>query len=453
MNISDFLLQFFTYGRYAAELGIMTFVFSLPLKRKPKFWTYLTIMACILGALVTVFSIITSILINAFGESFYRKTTYIVYFCLTLPTFLLVLLAYDEPFTNRAFIIVSVHVVRNLSRVLFSLITLGIGTVINDPSVYLFGFTNDVWLLIYYPMWGGLVFLFYYLLRRFTKNISFRKFDSGIVILLFASLAASFALSALQNHLNHLETAWDCFLVLMAHLIFLLTLLGAQFIVIRATIAATEKEIVESQIESHIQQFDLLKENMDLINEKAHDLRHQLRAAKLANESIDEKFVDDVEHSLRIYDNSVNTGNPELDMILVDLKFRAAPLSIDVKIMADGKCLGFMDRQHVIALFSNLVENALNYEKRMPDASVRYIQIQIGLQHGFVHIAVENPLGPVKEKTEDEKDPRRHGYGMLSMKRIVGVYDGAFTAKEEDGIFKVSITIPYFDDSSETQSL
>lgn len=427
----------------------MTFVFSLPLKRKGNFWTHLTIMACILGALVTIFSIAAPFVIDAFGKDFYRNTTYIVYFFLTLPTFLLVIFAFDEPFTNRAFIIVSVHVMRNLCRVLFSLITLGIGTAIKDPSVYLFGFTNDIWLLIYYPMWGALVFLFYYLLRRFTKNVSFRKFDSGIVVILFASLGASFALSALQNHLNREETAWDCFLVLIAHLIFLLTLLSAQFIVIRATINAAEKEIVQSQIESHIQQFDLLKENMDLINEKAHDLRHQLRAAKLASGSLDEQFMEDVENSLRIYDNSVDTGNPELDMILIDLKFRAAPLSITVKVMADGKCLGFMDRQHVIALFSNLFENALNYEKRLMDKNARYIQIQVGLQHGFIHIGVENPLGQVEEKTEDEKDPRRHGFGMLSMKRIVSAYGGVFTAKEVNGIFKVSITIPYFDEPSE----
>ena len=452
MNITDFLLQFFTYGRYAAELGIMTFVFSLPLKRKKNFWKHLTIMACILGALVTVFSIATPFVIGALGQDFYRKTTYVVYFFLTLPTFLFAFFAFDEPFTNRAFIIVSIHVMRNLCRTIFSLITLGIGTAIKDPSVYLFGFANDIWLLIYYPMWGALVFLFYYLLRRFTKNISFRKIDSGIVILLFASLAASFALSALQNHLNHEETAWDCFLALMAHLIFLLTLLGAQFIVIRATIHAAEKEIVQGQIESHIQQFDLLKENMDLINEKAHDLRHQLRAAKLASGSLDEKFMEDVENSLRIYDNSVDTGNPELDMILVDLKFRAAALSIPVKVMADGKCLGFMDRQHVITLFSNLFENALNYEKRLLDESARYIQIQVGLQHGFVHIAVENPLGQVEEKTEDEKDPRRHGFGLLSMKRIVGVYDGVFTTKEENGVFKVSITIPCFEESFEERA-
>lgn len=452
MNIADFFLQFFTYCRYAAELGIVTFVFSLLLKRKGHFWKYLTIMACILGALVTAFSVAVPFVISAFGQDFYRKITYIVYFFLTLPTFLFVILAFDEPFTNRAFIIVSVHVMRNLCRTIYSLITLGIGIVIKDPSAYLFGFVNDIWLLIYYPMWGALVFLFYYLLRRFTKNISFRKFDSGIVIILLASLGASFALSALQNHLTHEETIMDFFLVLLAHLIYLLTLLCAQFIVIRATINAAEKEIVQGKIESHIQQFDLLKESMDLINEKAHDLRHQLRAAKLASGSIDEKFMEDVESSLQIYDNSVDTGNPELDMILIDLKFRAAPLSIVVKVMADGKCLGFMDRQHVIALFSNLFENALNYEKRLLDVNARYIQIQVGLQHGFVHIGVENPLGQVEEKTEDEKDPRRHGFGMLSMKRIVSIYDGVFSAKEENGIFKVSITIPYFEEPTEANA-
>ena len=54
-------------------------------------------------------------------------------------------------------------------------------------------------------------------------------------------------------------------------------------------------------------------------------------------------------------------------------------------------------------------------------------------------------MGEVREKSAEEQDTRFHGLGLLSMKRIVKTYHGVLSTKEEDGYFKLTITIPYLE--------
>ena len=65
----------------------------------------------------------------------------------------------------------------------------------------------------------------------------------------------------------------------------------------------------------------------------------------------------------------------------------------------------------------------------------------------FLHIQIENRCEtapvfrgglPVTTKADGEN----HGFGMISMKRIVEKYGGAMTVEWEDDIFRVSMTIP-----------
>ena len=99
----------------------------------------------------------------------------------------------------------------------------------------------------------------------------------------------------------------------------------------------------------------------------------------------------------------------------------------------------------MLSLFSNIIENAINYESRLLDENKRGINLQIAVRNGFLRIEEENPMGEVRPKSAEEQDTRFHGLGLLSMKRIVKTYHGVLSTKEEDGYFKLTITIPYLE--------
>ena len=64
------------------------------------------------------------------------------------------------------------------------------------------------------------------------------------------------------------------------------------------------------------EQYHLTKENIALINQKSHDLKHHVRAIRKASQEEIDKYLDDLEGALEIYESIVKTGNDVFDTIL-----------------------------------------------------------------------------------------------------------------------------------------
>lgn len=85
-----------------------------------------------------------------------------------------------------------------------------------------------------------------------------------------------------------------------------------------------------------LEQYELTRENIALINQKCHDLKHQIRALRNATKEELEHYLEEIEGQVQIYDAIVKTGNEVLDTILTEKSLYCKERGISVFCVADG---------------------------------------------------------------------------------------------------------------------
>lgn len=183
---------------------------------------------------------------------------------------------------------------------------------------------------------------------------------------------------------------------------------------------------------------------IDLLNIKAHDLRHQLEAAGggLTTEAMQEAGA-----ALAAYENVVQTGNKALDAILTHKIRQAEHRNIKLTYLVDGENLSFMSDIDVYSLFGNILDNAIEAAKKVDDPEKRIISITVHVQGYFVSVSVTNYFSGNIElenglpKTTKE-DRMYHGFGLQSIKMLTEKYRGNLKISVKEDIFMLDILFP-----------
>ena len=192
----------------------------------------------------------------------------------------------------------------------------------------------------------------------------------------------------------------------------------------------------------------MAEENVELINRKCHDLKHQIAGLKrLENGAAREAYIGEIERAVMMYESAIKTGNATVDLILMDKLLFCQEHRIQLTFVGDGSRLGFMDTMDIYALFGNALDNAIESVMREERAENRVISFRVGGIGNVVGIHFENYLGRPLEMVDglpvtDKADRRYHGFGMLSMKRVAEKYRGSLRARVEDGRFCLDIMMP-----------
>lgn len=208
-----------------------------------------------------------------------------------------------------------------------------------------------------------------------------------------------------------------------------------------------ELEIMNLLYQKEREQYFLAKENIALINQKCHDLKHQIRALRKGNKEELDKYLKEIENSVEIYESIVKTGNEVFDTILTEKSLYCRARQIQVSCVADGSQMDFIDTIDLYTLLGNAMDNAIEAVEQFKEPHKRQIDVMIYRQQHFLVIHVVNPL-PGELTYEDglpvttKKDRDYHGFGMRSMDRIIKKYEGFFSVSEEDGCFSLKMLIP-----------
>jgi hypothetical protein len=193
--------------------------------------------------------------------------------------------------------------------------------------------------------------------------------------------------------------------------------------------------------------YELSKKNIEMINIKCHDLKHQIRTIGETN-AISREAINEIEDVVSIYDSQINTGNNVLDTILTEKSLYCYRNKIKLTCIADGKALSFLGEVELYALFGNLIDNASHAVKGVEDEDRRYIGISIQQIKGFVTINIHNfYVGNVKFDGEGlpittRSDKENHGFGYKSISYIVEKYKGTMTIDDQNNLFSVDIIFP-----------
>lgn len=205
-----------------------------------------------------------------------------------------------------------------------------------------------------------------------------------------------------------------------------------------------ELKIMDEMLEIERRQFDSIQEDMQIINMKCHDIRHELDRyeGKLAEDEFEA-----LRNSIQIYDCSIKTNNEILDVILYKKQLLCHQNNITLTCMADGGCLSFMSTTHLYSLLNNAIDNAIQAVLRIAIPDQRIISIAIGVENGLITIHVTNYFkgdctmenGVPLTSNEDKK---YHGLGVKSMQYIVNLYDGKISFDPQPPLFFLNICFP-----------
>ncbi len=208
-----------------------------------------------------------------------------------------------------------------------------------------------------------------------------------------------------------------------------------------------EKKDIEKLLKQEEALHKLSKENVELINMKCHDLKHYVNMMKAQGQ--DNEHIQEIENALRIYDSNVKTGNEDLDLVIAEKNMRCRENDIVMSCIIDGEAISFMSPGDIYALFSNALENAIEYLETVEDHEKRVIDFRIQRKEKFVVIKVENYLKQAYEVDKEtglpqtvKKDKDIHGFGLKSIRYIVTKYDGKLVVTQQNNRFSLNILLP-----------
>lgn len=210
-----------------------------------------------------------------------------------------------------------------------------------------------------------------------------------------------------------------------------------------------DNQVLDELIRMQGKQQQLSKETIDQINLKCHDIKKQIALLIDSLASFDEKkkFVGEVQKTVAIYEETANTGNEALDVLLTEKLRYCLGQKIRFSYIADGSALSFMDSADIWSLVGNALDNAAEAVKDEAEEH-REISFKLGRRDNLLQILTVNYCAvppqmvnglPVSTKRENKN---YHGFGMSSMRYIVEKYGGGMNIYAGDGIFRVSIVIP-----------
>lgn len=209
-----------------------------------------------------------------------------------------------------------------------------------------------------------------------------------------------------------------------------------------------ERTTTERLIAERERQYQLSRENIDAINIKCHDLRHQIRQLAQGGAAVSHEALDDIAREVDVYDSAVHTGNEALYTILTEKCLLCQSESITLSVVADGAALSFMEAADIYSFFGNALDNAIEAVRKVDDPGRRSISLVVRKTAGAVSVHVENyfegTLAHRKDGTIEtsKADKSSHGFGIRSMELTAERYGGALSTKAEDGIFHVNALFP-----------
>lgn len=413
------LFEINIYHGYIFQILLAEILFTFKLKRRSHFW-----IRAIVGCVVYCF---LSIIIPNFIARYTSGLFSMIIFLLSVG---LCEACFNSGFRNIIFCCVGAQLTQNLSYNIENLIYLPFAEKISYWGWFLISVVTTF-----------IVYIVCYFLFARRLNSEQPAGERGVGVYLFSLTTALFAyLMQYLMQLYKIDVIWVTRPPLILCCIFGLCV---QFEWFALENRRAENIFLERMLEKEKRQYEITKTSMDLINMKAHDLKHQItRIRSMKNAQDDE--LDKIENVINQYEMSSMTGNRTLDVILAEKTMLCRKHNIQMTIMADGKALEFMSTADIAALFGNALDNAIECEYTIEDKEKRCITLDIHKKGNMLIIRLENYCqNELKADTNfpetSKKDKYNHGFGLKSIHYIAEKYDGVVKIGVKNNIFILSI--------------
>lgn len=209
-----------------------------------------------------------------------------------------------------------------------------------------------------------------------------------------------------------------------------------------------ELDAIQRILYTQYEQYRLSKENIDLVNRKYHDLKHQIAVIRAeADPGKREDYLREMEHGIKMAEAQNKTGNAVLDTVLTGKSMYCAEHDINLNCVADGALLKFMDAMDICTIFGNALDNAIECVQKLQEPEKRLIRMAVCAQNDLLLLRFENYYED-DLRIEDgvlrttKGDNGYHGYGIKSIRYAAEKYGGSVTVRTEDQWFRLCVLIP-----------
>ena len=441
------VLTFFLFN--AAGIIVYNAIFAYSFTRRKLF--ALRVVLCFLGIMVV--SVALAAVFNyAFTHTFSYELKYVEIFRIVLYIMsigigvLSIWICFDEKISTILFASVMGNAghcfASNIYQIIIS--TSGMNTMY---SAIFNGFDWKV-NLIFFSIHIAVLIVFYFLFaKKFEKTL--KNFDKEIsksiigVALLFTFVMGGLQQSNLFNpefgFISNEVVAPTYYAIIALFDLFIMFVMSS---ILKWAYAVQEKNAEKVFYESYKEKTEMQERNMELINIKVHDMKHQIRTL-MEGQNLDKEFIEETQSAINFYDNQVKTGNNTLDTLLTQKSLMCNSYNIQLTVMLDGEALYFMSSQDINSFFGNAIDNAIEYLMHVEEEN-RFIRISSSKQGSMFNIRIENYCTdainfhsnglPKSTKVQNGY----HGFGTKSIQTIAKKYNGDVSFTRIDNLFIIT---------------
>jgi hypothetical protein len=359
-----------------------------------------------------------------------------------------VLFCFDEDIMTKTTTVFLAFCTENMSFAVFSLIS----SIILSASSNISTDYGPVDLILSLTATGTILLVYSVCAVMLKGNEKFAghfAFSRLFYLLMFIgtisiNVLATFFISFGTNPFNHETTPFWVTWVLHLALCILSFMIILSFGQLRRE--HSDLEITQKLFDEQKTQYEISKRNIDLVNQKCHDLKHQIR--DIASQgSLNEEYIKEIEKSISIYDASITTGNKALDTILTEKSLYCTQNNIKFSSMVDGSLLSFVRDTDIYSLFGNALDNSIEAVSKLSDPQKRTIKLTVQKQGNFASISFINYFeGKISfdqglSQTTKRDHEGYHGYGTKSIKMIAERYGGDISVVTEGNVFILNILL------------
>lgn len=439
-------LALFEEYRFIIEVIIaeQLFVWSFA-KRKRNFWPILIGGFLVLALISGLFPFIQEPLLATENMILIRMFSVAWYISLVVLTLIHIKLHYKITWSDVLFMGIAGYSLQHIEYVLVNeILARGIW-----PSLLEHLFLYFIICLVTTFVWYGFINMVFAkklkvcdgtLYEDNPKTILF--FVTLLILLMFAAFLGQHLFVNGANgytNVNYLGATYDCLTSVL--------ILIVQYSIFKISTLNREKEIIKQLLYERQKQYTMSRDNIEIINLKCHDMKHQLNALRQAKDDEVDAYISEVEKSIMIYDSVVKTDNEVLNTILSEKSLYCEKHHIKLTSIIDSSQLDFMGTQDIYVLLGNALDNAIECVIHHKDKEKRVISLTISASDNFLSIQTNNYLYesiefedglPISKK----KNKKYHGFGVKSMKHIAEKYGGSMITNVENDIFMLQVVIP-----------
>lgn len=429
-----YLYQIIINLNVTGQLLLSALIFYLPLGRKRHFALRL-LLSLLCGAGLLLVAVLIRVAWNALLTRFVMR---LLQFAIPL---VLVLLCYEGGIYVKLKTWCAGVAAMEIGAALFSFVLAAFG-VDERVTISFRNTANLQWFdwAIYYALHIVIYVGIYLLFGRKKPEELDRSGRSSTLLLAFGCLLFLTVPDCISN-----EYRFDSYPLFLVNRVYLLAL--AAFILAICTSIEfqsryrTDMEILDQVLVEERKQYGQMKDNMDMINLRCHDLKHQLDDF---SDKLTAREIESLRDAMDFYDSNIKTGCEVLDVVLHIHQPVCRAEGIELTCLADGACLSFVRTRHLYSLFNNAIGNAIEAVKKLDNSEMRTISVTVARQNDNAVIEVTNFFDgkPIEISGTSKADRSRHGFGTMSMRYIAESYGGQLRTQTEGQLYCLTISLP-----------